>query len=440
MKPLYLKNSVTSYIHSKRLLNSFDSMSIEDLDRMRLTKLKQLVNYAWTYVPFYRKLWASNNISPDDIHLISDFEKLPTIDRNDIIANCDGFIPNGYNRNRLSRITTGGTSGMPMYFYIDNYKARGKEIAYVGHINRKCFGCGFFERELLLRGDRIVNDKDLENKKFWRYSIVRHALLMSSFHITQENLPYYVAKLREYAPTVIKAYPSSLWALCYLLKRNDVGPLKSLKRVICSSENISDSLRSLVRETLGVEIYSFYGHSEKCVIAFQGNEGKMLFHPLYGYTEFISDKGEIVSQPGEIAEVVVTGFDHEYFPLIRYRTNDLIEIGTPQGLFDKTANKIIGRGEDFLYDKNYNKIIFTNSDEPFWKVKGIDAYQYIQDIPGKISVSLKVNSDFTNESEHNILLGMEEIFHGFEIEFCYVDDIPKTQRGKFKYLIQNIKY
>lgn len=50
-------------------------------------------------------------------------------------------------------MTTGGTSGMPMRFYIDNYRARAKEVAFVETINSRYFGCRFFDRQIMLRGD-----------------------------------------------------------------------------------------------------------------------------------------------------------------------------------------------------------------------------------------------------------------------------------------------
>lgn len=414
-------------------------MSHGQLERLQFERLQKLVKYAWDNVPFYRRSWSASGFNPSDLKTLADFEALPMIDRNDVVERCEEFIPGDYQRGRLTKITTGGTSGMPMEFYIDNYKARAKEVAYVGYINRRYFGCRMFDRELLLRGDRIVDEKSLDNHRFWKYSLVKRGLAMSSFHLTGDNFRYYMAKLRSYDPHVIKAYPSSIYALCLLMKDKGEKPLRSLHAVICSSENVTETQRRLVKEVLGVDISSFYGHSEKCVVAFEGDSGQMLFHPLYGYTEFIGCDGDICSTPGQMAEVVVTGFAHDYFPLIRYRTNDVIEVGRPEGLYDKTASRIIGRESDFVYDRQSNHIIFTNSDEPFWNVRGVEAYQYVQDRPGELCVRLKVSPDYERTSENVLLEGIAEIFPGFDIRFHYVADIAKTPRGKFKYLIQNIK-
>ena len=146
-----------------------------------------------------------------------------------------------------------------------------------------------------------------------------------------------------------------------------------------------------------------------------------------------------MTSPGQTAEVVVSGFSHDYFPLIRYRTNDLVEIGEPEGLFEKTAVRILGREQDFVYDNALNKKIFTNSDEPFWELDGVTAYQYVQDKPGEMTVRLQVSDRYELSTEERILSGINEVFPGFIIRFEYVNDIPKTARGKFKFLIQNLK-
>ena len=58
--------------------------------------------------------------------------------------------------------------------------------------------------------------------------------------------------------------------------------------------------------------------------------------------------------------------------------------------------------QDFIYDRDNNKTIFTNSDEPFWDVKGIVAYQYIQNEKGFLVLVLQVDDKFKEEYE-NIL-------------------------------------
>lgn len=433
MNPKYIVSSIKTYISASKELKSFERMSLSQLDELEFDSLKNIVNYAWDNVDFYRKEWTKKGFHPDLFKSLQDYELIPIIDRNSIIENLEAFVPKHYNRNRLSLVTTGGTSGMPMKFYIDNYIARGKELAFLNHINKSYFGLNFYNPTVILRGYRV------DGNKYWKYSHIHQGLVMSSFHLTQENFPKYINKLRSYKPKFIKAYPSSIVALCLLMRSNNEPPLPYLKGVICSSENVYDWQRELIYDVLGVKIYSYYGHSEKCVSAFQGYNGNMLFHPLYGYTEFLDKHNNIVLDPGATGEVVVTGYRHNYFPLIRYRTNDIVEIGEPVGNFRRTAKRIIGREQDFVYDLNGNSILFTNNDEPFWEIPGIIAYQYIQNEKGYLVLNLQVERDFNMQNLKFIHDEVRKIFINFRLDIKIVPLIEKTSRGKFKYLIQNCR-
>lgn len=426
---------IKTYLDTRKKLNKSNNINISDY---QYKESKEIIQYAWNNIPFYRTLWQNNGFSPEKFNSLEDFYKIPIIDRNDIIANLEQMVPTDYDRSLLSLVTTGGTSGMPMKFYINNYIARAKEIAFTSKIYHDYFGMKIFDKVAIIRGYH-VNKNKIDKNIFWQYSIKQRGLIFSSFHINSTNYELYLNKLRDYKPKFIKAYPSSIVALCTLIKQNGDHGIPGLKGIICSSENVYDWQRSLVMQTLGVKIYSFYGHSEKCVIAFQDQNNNMVFHPLYGYTEFIDKEGLITNKESTQAEIVVTGFNHDYFPLIRYRTNDYIIIGKKDQKYGQTANRILGREQDFVYDLNGDKVIFTCSDEPLWDIDGIVAYQYIQSKKGILQLCLQCNNQFSEISYNKLKINLEKYFINFKIEIKQVDNIPKTPRGKFKYLIQNIK-
>lgn len=402
--------------------------------------LEKIIIYAWKHVPFYRNNWEKHGFSPEQFQCLEDLSKIPTMDKNDIILHLEELVPDDIDRNRLSLVSSGGTTGVPMQFYIDHPVARGKEIAFHFWGNRHYFGHRlFFERVAIIRGHRISEDK-IKNNIFWEKSKKDNGLEFSSFHIFEKNYLLYLNELRNYKPYFIKAYPSSIVALCELMSKHGDFGISGLKGVICSSENVYDWQRKLVYDTLGVNIYSYYGHSEKCVCAFQGENNTMLFQPVYGYTEFLDDSLFPVTKNGELAQVVVTGYYHNYFPLIRYKTYDYVEVGESSSFQGKVAKKIIGRAQEFVYDKFKNRVPFTNSDEIMWEINGIIAYQYIQNEIGKLLLSLQVSNEFDMSNLELIRKRANEIFVNFDFDIKLVDSIERTKTGKFKYLVQTIDF
>lgn len=427
--------SINVFSHFINLLRKSQKWNDEQLNESQFIKLKEEIEFAWNYIPFYRKYWEDNGFRPEYLKTLEDISKIPLTDKNTIREHLEEIVNPYYPKDRLSFEKTGGTTGMPMNFYIDKFYSRAKELAfgcwfsyhYWGYLNR-------IHKIAILRGFR-VDEKNIKRNIFWQKSTRDNGLIFSSFHIVEENYETYLSKLRNFKPKYIKAYPSSIVALCTLMKRHKDFGIDGLKAVICSSETVYDSHRKLIKETLGVDIYSFYGHSEKSVCAYQKGD-KMMFEPFYGYTEFLDPKTHLPSENGEIAQVIVTSLDNHYFPFIRYNTNDLVEVYSYK---NRVASKIIGRSQEFLIDKLGNKIPFTCSDEIFWNIDGVIAYQYIQSNLGEIEINLQVDKSFREDSLKMIEAEAKNMFSNFNVLVTKVNNIDKTESGKFRYLIQNIK-
>lgn len=436
-KALWLAQAVAEtgrYWH--RLANAPTDNNI--VRKNQLAMLQKLANHAWNNIPFYRSLWENAGFRPDMLATLDDFRRIPVIDKATVMANAPQMLDQRVDPCRLSRITTGGTTGMPMEFLIDNYHARAKEQAHQLYTAWRVWGYRQgVDRCITLRGARIPAEK-IDKGIFWTTSNRDRGLTMSSFHLLDENYPAYIARILAYRPQFIRAYPSSIVALCLLMQKHNQKGIPGLRGVLCSSENVFAWQRQLVRDVLGVEIFSWYGHTEKAVAAYQ-KDNLMLFPPLYGYAEFVDENLDPVTTPGQTAQVIATGFNLDAFPFIRYNTADMVQVGPEVPGFPQTALQIMGRNQDFVIDKHGNKVPFTCSDEAMWGLSGIDAYQYVQNTPGILEIHLLTNNSFDTRQIKDVQRAAAEMFVNFTINVTSVPDIPRTKAGKFRYLIQNIK-
>lgn len=428
------------YLKYWYLLNSKDKLSEDKIAQYQFKKIKKLIDYAWNNVPFYREYWQKNNFTPDHFKGISDIVKIPTITKTDIIDNQLLFVSSKVDVKSLTNVKTGGTTGMPSSFYLDKSRAQIKEFVFVLNELKRA-GVSLFSKLASFRGKR-VDDSLIEKQIYWQKGNIFDGMIFSSFHLSDETIAIYHEELLRYKPTFIKAYPSAITVFCRLVKRHNLSKLPQLKGVICSSENLYTWQRNLVEEVLGVPVFSHYGHSEKAVFAGECEvSNKMHFSPFYGYTEFLNAEGKACND-GEKGEVVVTGFDQEAFPFIRYKTNDFVECSTEKCKCNrnfKMANKILGRLSDFIVDKNGAYRVFTCSDEMFYGLENIiNAYQYVQNIPGEIILRVE-GSGITNGVLEQLESGWSKDFSDFAIRVEKVQSIERTAAGKFRYLIQNIE-
>ena len=157
--------------------------------------------------------------------------------------------------------------------------------------------------------------------------------------------------------------------------------------------------------------------------------------PLYGYTEVLNKDNKHVNI-GEIGEIVVTGFSQIGLPFIRYKTGDLATyLGCKDGIV--LIDSIQGRTIDYLIDKNGEKayltgVVFGGHLEAF---NHINAWQLVQNKPGKVDVNIVKGASYTESIERDIL----GFFATYNIEavICYTDYIPVSPNGKRKFVVQN---
>ena len=108
------------YYHLFRLLRN-ERRPRAALRAYQNKKLRSLVLYSYTNVPFYRERFKKHGVHPDDIKTVDDLPKLPIIDKNDFHRH-EGTHMRSTRKNKkdgLIPINTSGSSGISLQFFID---------------------------------------------------------------------------------------------------------------------------------------------------------------------------------------------------------------------------------------------------------------------------------------------------------------------------------
>lgn len=182
-----------------------------------------------------------------------------------------------------------------------------------------------------------------------------------------------------------------------------------------------------------------YGHSEASIFAYKKPNSEEYFcSPLYGYTEVLDDFNNPVSI-GEEGNIIVTGFLNKALPFIRYATGDRAIYGGTLSDGTVVLKKLLGRTADYLIDSNQKKwnlvgLIFGGHLKAF---NVISQWQLEQKEIGRVLITIVPDKEFTESMETEILDFFSN--YNFTAEIKYIQSIPKTGRGKQKFLIQHLK-
>lgn len=406
--------------------------SYEQIRKYQWQQLTLLLRHVHKYVPYYKDLFNKLGITPDDIKSIHDFQQLPFLTKEIVQENTKKLRATNYPPYSFEETNTGGSTGHLLKFPVEKGVWYAKHLAYM--------------TILLERANCHVMDKSVQiigREKPWEYRPFSRTLVLSSYRMTDQNLPIYIKKISRFRPHYFIGYPSAITMLGSYMKNNSIK-FKGLKAIFCYGENIYDWQIEFLEKFFGCRVHSQYGHREQCVFA--GTcEKSNYYHifPDYGFVELIDRNGQQVTKDGESGEIVATGFHTGIFPFIRYKTGDIAiysidrcKCGRNYPLF----KSIEGRVQDFLVSKTKRLMPIMGVLQLIAKSSpNMKEYQLYQNREGEIILHIVKKEKFSDTDVHHIKENFKRrLGDEFSLSLEYMDSIPRTRRGKYQFLIQKL--
>lgn len=123
----------SSYTEHSQLMNEYNEMTKDEKELFHYNKLKDLIEFAYFHNDFYRSFYDEAGYHPSKFKKLSDFSNVPIVTKSDLKK--FRLENRSHANNSPFKVNTGGTSGEPLEFYLDN-KAFAREWAYMHKIWR----------------------------------------------------------------------------------------------------------------------------------------------------------------------------------------------------------------------------------------------------------------------------------------------------------------
>lgn len=417
-----------------------DRWDVERIREYQRQQLRRILTLAWAKTDFYRESFRTVGFEPGDFRELSDLSKLPTIDKAVVRENWQRMLTRPVTSPGVDLVTTGGTSGEPMRFYMSSSR-HAPEFA---HLTSSWQRVGYRPGDSMavLRG-RLL--KESTNGMYYEYDPLFRHHYYSTFHMTPDDLRRYVRHINEVRPSFLHAYPSSLFALAKFMCTEGLTFPTSVRAAMLESEPLLPHHHKLIQERMGLRLFSCYGHSEKLVMAaFCEKSDHYHVLPSYGYCEVLHADGVPVGE-GESGDLTGTGFINDVMPFIRYRTGDRVTCGgdccSACGRPHMLLTGIEGRwGQDFLVCRDGRTLIYMTSlnlhDDTF---DGVVRFQFVQDQPGTAVLLLVPANGTTGDPLRFERHFAPKLGHGVDLEVRFVPEIPLTRVGKQPMILQRCK-
>ncbi|MBQ4819561.1 phenylacetate--CoA ligase family protein [Aquimarina sp. MMG016] len=447
----FLLLNVKAYQNTKqRYTKEFDKYLKEyidlwdaDIDVILLyqkEKLTQLLSEAYEYSDWYSKIMKELGITSDDISLdpYAALAKMSILQKAERKSHPDQIVNKQRNTDGVGY--TSGTSGAPTINYLDSESIH-RSFALWRRFH-KAIGLNTKKVRQVRFSGRLIVRPDAKKARFWVYNYFERQLLMSTYHLTENNLPHYIKKLNRFKPKLLDGYPSAIYIISRFINENNITLDFTPKAIAVTAETLYDYQRLEIEKAFGCQVFNQYASSEGSPFITECVQGNLHLNLDSGVFEFINTKGE-TANPGDVAQLVVTSFTNLKTPLIRYSIGDTVLLAEE----GKTCNcrcsmpiieKLTGREDDILWTEEKGYV--GRMDTAYKGLKGIIKSQIIQESPKEIVVNLIANEEYNAAMQELLLHNLQDrLGQNVEYQINTVNDIPLGPNGKFDAVKRNFE-
>jgi phenylacetate-CoA ligase len=260
---------------------------------------------------------------------------------------------------------------------------------------------------------------------------------MSTYHMTEQNLPAYIDRLNVYRPQLIDGYPSALAILARFIESSGRKLAFRPKAAAVTAETLFDDDRAVIERAFGCKVYNQYASSEGSPFITECGHGRLHLNIDTGVFEFIEIPGS-----EDVKELVVTSFRNVMLPLVRYRIGDTVRLDPPNGRqcdcgsAFPTIAAIEGRADDLLYSSERGLI---GRLDPIYKgVSGIRRSQIIQDAADSFVILVEAEDGYGLADAELLEKNFRNrLGHSIRLEIRRVEEIQLSANGKFRAVINH---
>ncbi|NQV80044.1 MAG: phenylacetate--CoA ligase family protein [Alphaproteobacteria bacterium] len=406
--------------------------SAEKILAHQLDQLHELVIHAHATVPFYRDRLAPLIALGRDGLTLERWRRLPLLTKRDLQDFFDALVgralPAGHGP--TVELRTSGSTGTPL-------KVIGSQATQAFHAAAHLRRLSWLGRDLAATAADIhpsdpgvadPPDGDIESS--WATIYPTGPLVVLSVRSSAEEQ---VAWLKRNQPRYLISLPTVLGELAEYCERRG-EQLDFLEGLGSVTEMIKPEVREICRRVFGLPVADAYSANEVGTIALQCPAHEH-YHVMAEdlLVEVLDDAGAPCA-PGETGRVVVTDLHNFAMPIIRYDIGDFAEAGAscPCGRGLPVINRIVGRSRNMMTLPDGRRI---------WPLVGMAMrldlparhVQIVQRDVNTLEVKIVADRTLTATDEDRFRQSITDwVGVAFDIQFAYVDSIPRGAGGKYE--------
>jgi len=419
-----------------------ERLSEEELREYQENRLQKVLRAAKDGSPYYKRLFERYQFNVEVPCLIERLKELPILTKEEVKPHVEEILSCNISRKQLISCHTSGTTGSGLHFYETRETEQERWATWWRYrswhgINPDTW-CAYF-------GGRSIVPLRQQKPPYWRRNIPGRQLLFSAYHLSRQTAPAYVKALKKSNATWVHGYPSVLALLAGFILEDNLDPGQAVRHITIGAESLLPHQQQVIEQAFDVKVRQHYGLAESVANISECEYGNLHVDEDYSIVEFLPIHGfasQIRVPPGDGQyRIIGTSLINPAFLFLRYDTGDIATLQKgvcPCGRLGHLVKEIDGRKEDYVVLPN--GAVVGRLDHIFKDLVNIREAQIYQKQQGQIELRIVKGQSYTDNDEQELLKETRKrIGDDMEIVVHYVNAIQRTQAGKLRFVVSELK-
>jgi phenylacetate-CoA ligase len=391
------------------------------------------VRWAGEQVPYYRRCFREIGFDPKVDFSLEEFRRLPLLDKETVRQCGSELIAKGYSPKDMVAGATGGSTGVPVRFWLDERTRAWSDVSAEWAFGRVGFRFG---NRLSLVWGANVEPQMHSTVRARVLNWLAHQQPNDCFRLSDDILDQIHSRLTTYKPEFLRCYASALTLLAQRLRHRGTKPEYPKRGIITGAEKLDAVQRETVEAVFKAPVFESYGSRDCGMMAMQlsGSDPRLF---VAGANVLIEPLGDPDCVFG--SEVVVTILHRPGMPFLRYRIGDYARFpSVDPGQPVEFVEEVTGRVLDHIHLPG-GRLVHSTQFPHFLKDFDVKEYQVVQEIGGEVRISLVGGPNLTSEN----LTYIERVFNtnlsGVPLTILSVPSIERSAAGKLRPVISRYR-
>lgn len=390
-------------------------------------RLRQLIDDAYHYSPYYHRLFDSISLDPRDIKTKEDLIYIPPLTKDIIRENYDDIILHGKGGIYYRHASTGGSTGNPTRYVKDNNSW--------GFINAfhilmwKKTGYHYGDPFLALGSSSLfpTNHKSLKHSLYYG---LKGKMPFNAMNMSEERMNECIDIIKKHNIHYIYGYASSIFLLAKYLEDQHRESEVSIKACFPTSEILTDVYRNTIERVFRCVVSDMYGAHDGGIAAHNISDGFKV-----GYNCLVQTLDNTPSGPALLTDVLSTSF-----PFIRYQLGDEVSLDEGYNSFynGQVLSHVIGRTSDVIRLENGRVLTGPGFTILFSKPR-IKGYRVFKSGNMEITVEV-VPGEGYNQEDTNLIMATMQKHAGEDCQIIinHRDAVETRKNGKNLFFLNDV--